>query len=638
MKARWSLLLILVLALQAGAGTFTAASANAAGNEYRVYQYDRALKEFSSESAAVAYAKGFAYSHVEKTAGRVWVWDNFPRYKVYQGGYSTAVREFSSLADAKTFAAKLDFAQIRDLQQPGWIYGTYPKYRLYQGDDTRADWVFATLAEAKQAAKNYTGVHIIELASNQWVWDNMTAEQKTAKRAGTPIYRVLADGKPSGETQYAFLLDAIRAAAKVPDKSGTVVNTVTGATVYSNVPPFTVKQDGKVVRSFYGIGNAVVWAKTVANATVNEGNAVWWTNLPFYIVAKGNKTTSRHHTFKEAISLASKTKGSVVTTADGRKIWTDRSDFLYLGWNGIWHTDTILSQVAQTNGLDIDSPTWFELAAADGTLTDNSDPALVASMKKLGIRLTPLVHNQFDAKMTSAFLRDSAAKKNFIASLTARLAELGVEGMNLDFELLAGGDRSLYTAFVRELTDAAHQKGLTVSIDLPRGEKSWDQYTAYDHAALAKIVDMVMLMAYDQHWEGGDTIGSVGELGWVEEGVRQFLDYGISQDKLMLGVPFYVREWRIGSNGALIDSRAVLMKDVPGLISATGAKGSYDAAAGQMKYSYYKNGYTYIFWAETAETLQARVAIAKKYNLAGVAAWRLGFEDASLWQIMAEQK
>ena len=50
-----------------------------------------------------------------------------------------------------------------------------------------------------------------------------------------------------------------------------------------------------------------------------------------------------------------------------------------------------------------------------------------------------------------------------------------------------------------------------------------DVKTAYDHVALAGIVDMIMIMAYDQHWQNGDEAGSVAELPWVEEGVKQFL-------------------------------------------------------------------------------------------------------------------
>ncbi|QHT63988.1 glycoside hydrolase [Paenibacillus lycopersici] len=636
---KWTAVAAVSLALQAGLTTFAVTNAQAAADNttyYRVYQNDKALREFKTSASAVNYAESFAYAHVEKITGRQWVWDNFPRYKVYENGVSSAGREFRTLAEAKQFASKTRFAQIRDLETAGYVSANYPNYRLYQGDKTLADWSFATLADAKKTARSYANAHIMELATNQWVWDNLSAAQETAQRASGAKYALYKDGAPLGGGTYGFLLDAIRASA---GKSGVVVvNEQTGQVVHSNIPLFTVIQSGPEIASFFSIYSAIAYAKTLAGASVLQDGATWWTNKPYLSVLQGDKLLRNFNTRQSAVQFAAQYKNSFVVTADNRSIWNNAS-LIYLGWNGTYSTQTVLSQLGQTQGLDIDSPSWFELADASGTLTDHSDPALVESLRATGIQLTPLVSNQFDAKLTSAFLRDSAAKSAFIAKLVARLTALHVAGVNVDFEGLAGGDRSLYTAFIRSLTSAAHKAGLTVSIDLPRGDVLWDAKTAYDHTALAGIVDMIMMMAYDQHWQGGGEAGSVSELAWTEEGVRQFLTYGIPRDKLMLGIPFYVREWRVSAAGKLVDSKAILMKNIPGLVLSTGAKGSYDAVSGQVKYMYNGlDGYTHVFWAESADTTKARVEIAKKYDLAGVAAWRLGFEQPELWQQMLRQK
>lgn len=639
MRKKWSLAIAFMLVLQAGMTVFASSDASGAPDrttKFRVYQNDSAIKEFNTSAGAIAYAASFTYSHVEKIADRSWVWDNLPRYKVYENGYSTANREFRTLNEAKTFAKKLRFAQIRDLQKPGWISGTYANYVMYQGDKTLPNWTFATLAEAKKAAKAYSNIHVIELASNQWVWDNLSAAQKQAQRNAAPVYDITVNGSSYGGQLYSFLLDAIRASARQPGSA--VVNTAAGKTVHTNTPPFVVSQNGRAVKSFYSIGSAIKYAATLSGSAVTKDGAEWWTNIPYLKVLQNDRVIRNFHTRKSAVDFAAGYANSVVATADGRAIWSNKQRLQYLAWNGTSRTDTVLAQVGATQGLDYDSPTWFELADASGTLTDSSDPALVTAMKQSGIKLTPLVHNQFDAKMTSAFLRDQAAMSKFIAALVGRLHTLGVDGVNLDFESLAGGDRALYTAFVRSLTEAAHAKGLTVSIDLPRGDVLWDHKTAYDHAALAGIVDMIMIMAYDQHWSGSDTAGSVGQLKWVEDGVKGFLSYGIPRSKLMLGIPFYVREWRIDASGALVDNKAIIMKEVPRIVKEYDAKGVYDAASGQIKYTYNKNGYTHVFWAETADTIKARIAIAAKYNLAGVAAWRLGYESADLWTMMLQQK
>ncbi|QHW34467.1 glycoside hydrolase [Paenibacillus rhizovicinus] len=639
-RIKWTSVIAVTLALQAGLTTFAASDAQAAadqGNYYRVYQNDQALREFKTSTSAISYAKSFAYAHVEKITGRQWVWDNFPRYKVYENGVSSPGREFQTLAEAKQFAGKTKFAQIRDLEAPGYVHANFPNYRLYQGDKTLADWSFATLAEAKKAASSYANSHIMDLAANQWVWDNLSEAQEAAQRASTAKYALFKNGVPLGGDAYSFLLDAIRGSANKP---GTVIiNELTNQVVHSNIPSFTVIQSGPALGSYYSLYSAIAYAKTLAGATVLKDGVPWWTNMPYLSVFQGNKLLRTFNTRKSAVQFAAQYKDSAVVTADSRTIWDNESKLLYLGWNGSSNTQTILSQLGQTQGLDVDSPSWFELAAANGSITDDSDAALVDSLRSSGIKLTPLVSNQFDSKLTSAFLRDPVAKTKFITTLVAKLAELHVAGVNVDFEGLAGSDRALYTEFIRSLTAVAHQAGLTVSIDLPRGDVLWDAKTAYDHSALAGIVDMIIIMAYDQHWQGGSEAGSVAELDWTEQGVQQFLAYGIPRSKMMLGIPFYVREWRVDSAGKPVGSQAIYMKSIADLVQSTGAKGSYDAASGQIKYKYNgQDGYTHVFWAETPDTIKARAEIAKKYDLAGIAAWRLGFEQDTLWHVLLQQK
>ncbi|MFB9330492.1 glycosyl hydrolase family 18 protein [Paenibacillus aurantiacus] len=636
---KWSVLLAGMITAQ----SILVASAPAADaatdltTKFRVYQNDKALKEFKTDTQAIAYAKSFSYSHIEKITDRVWVWDNFPRYKVYENGVSTAAREFQTLEQAKAFAKKLKFAQIRDLQQPGWISYTYPKYQLYQGDRTSAAWSFATLADAKQAAKYYSNAHVMDLSANQWVWDNLTAAQKATMRAtSTPAYIITVAGEKANDSSYSFLADAIRASAGIAGSA--VLNTSTGKIVHQNIAPYIVNQNGRAVRSFFNLESAIVYAKGLSGATITKDGLEWWTNAPYLKVVKGDEVLKQFFTRPSAVAYASQVTNAIVMTAEGRALWNNASKLKLMGWNGTSSTKTVLAQVAQTQGLDTTSPTWFVLTNADGTMMDNSDPAVISSLQGSGIKVEPLVHNQFDKNLTRAFLNSPAAQTKFITSLISRLDTLGLKSMNLDFEGMYGGDRALYTEFVRNLTKALHAKGMTLSIDLPRGDVKWDAKTAYDIAAIGQIVDTVMIMAYDEHWSGSDEPGSVGGMDWIEEGIKQYLAYGVPRDKIMLGIPFYVREWRIDASGNLVDNKAIYMKEVPRLIQENGATGTYDAESGQMKYTYTKDGYTHVFWAETDATVKARIELARKYDLAGVAAWRLGYESADLWSMLLQYK
>ncbi|MBD2869861.1 glycosyl hydrolase family 18 protein [Paenibacillus arenilitoris] len=640
MRSKLSAALLLVLVCQivmAGAAGIAGAAAEARMTKFRVYQNDKALREFPTEAQAIAYARKFGYSRVETIAGRNWVWDNFPRYKVYQNGATNAKWEFRTYEQALAVAKQLKNAHIRDLENIGWKYETYARFQLFQGDKTQQKWSFTTLAAAKQEAKKWGNAHIIDLSTNKWVWGNLTSAQIKAQRAAKPVYQVTVDGLPAQEDKlHAFLYDAINASLTVPGSE--VVNTATGKTVHSNVPSYTVVKDGATVKAFVSLDAAVGLAKKTPYAEVHAGGKAIWSGLPYLTVYQGENKLRMFNTRSGAIAFAKGYADASVRTADGRSIWNNAKKLIYLGWNGSATSQTVLDHAAGTQGLTIDSPTWFELAAADGSIKDTSDISVVETLTEQGIEVMPLVHNQFDRTMTTAFLKNKAAQQTFIDRLVGKMSELRVAGVNLDFEQIAGSDRAAYTAFVTALSKAVQAKGMKISIDLPRGSVSWNHQTAYDHAAIAAVVDTVIIMAYDEHWSGSTEPGSVAGLEWTEEGVKQFLNYGIPRSKLMLGIPFYVREWKLDASGKLVGNRAIYMKEVPELIANTAAQGVLDPESGQMKYKYAKDGFTYLFWAETEATVKARIDIAKAYDLAGVAAWRLGYESSELWTAMLQMK
>jgi spore germination protein YaaH len=80
------------------------------------------------------------------------------------------------------------------------------------------------------------------------------------------------------------------------------------------------------------------------------------------------------------------------------------------------------------------------------------------------------------------------------------------------------------------------------------------------------------------------------------------------------------------------------MKDLPALIESKKAVSVWDPQFGQYKVEYTDGEYKYVFWLENEETVKARVEIAKKYDLAGVAAWRLGYETTDVWNAILPQK
>ena len=57
---------------------------------------------------------------------------------------------------------------------------------------------------------------------------------------------------------------------------------------------------------------------------------------------------------------------------------------------------------------------------------------------------------------------------------------------------------------------------------------------------------------------------------------------------------------------------------------------------GQNYGTYELDGDTYQIWLEDAESVAAKVKLVPQYGLAGVAAWKLGFENSSIWPVITD--
>jgi spore germination protein YaaH len=604
--------------------------------KYRVYQNNQIMMEFSDYKQAENYAKGYGNSHVEEIGTRKWLWNNFPRYQVYQLDSSLPNWQFATLDAAIAEASKWGYSSIRDLQTGGWVWNNYPRYRLYQGDITLDSWEFTTLANATKEAGKWGHAHIIDLSNNHWTWDNISAADKTKLRAEAPIYQVFQGTYSADHWKFAYLEDAVNEALNWG--GSTIVNLQTKQVVYSNDKPYQVYQNKNFLQEFTSLDQAADYARLWGHSSIRYENRQIWTNTPYYQVYQNENVINEFNTIPTALSYAMLYSNSSIRTLDLSMIWDNFRKLQVWGWNGSSSDATIKAHVNGTLGLDVDSPTYFHLADAEGNLTDISNKETVNWLKKQGYTVYPLVSNQFDAALTTKFLANPAAQTKFIQALVKRHVELGVDGINVDFESLSGKDRNAFTTFIQNLTTAAHEKQLTVSIDLPRGSVKWNQQTAFDHEKLGAIVDYIAIMAYDQHWKGSTTAGSVAGLQWTEEGIKEFLSYGIPRDKLILGIPYYVREWKIDSAGKLDSNRTVLMKDIPALIAAKKATLTWDDSFKQYRVDYKENGYSFVFWMESEDTVKARLELAKSYDIAGVAAWRLGYDTPDLWKMILQNK
>lgn len=318
-------------------------------------------------------------------------------------------------------------------------------------------------------------------------------------------------------------------------------------------------------------------------------------------------------------------------------IWQPEEDKILLAWENVYSKNPDTNKIREMSGLNVISPTWMKLTSPSGNIRHNNIcKNYIAWAQKRGYKVWVLFSNPFDnPKLTDQFLNNSVAREKVINNLLKLIKENNMDGINIDFENVYLRNKELLVQFVRELTPIFHENGLVVSIDVTviGGSDNWSR--VYDRKALGEVVDYMAVMTYDEHWGSSPKSGSVASLGWVERGIERIMEE-VPPEKLLLGVPFYTRIWietpsKDNPDKVSVKSKAISMKRAKKIFERDDVTKTWDEKAGQYYISYLENNKVHKIWLEDAKSIKLKTDLVKKFNLAGVAAWRRGFETEDIW-------
>ena len=307
------------------------------------------------------------------------------------------------------------------------------------------------------------------------------------------------------------------------------------------------------------------------------------------------------------------------------------NDKINLVWDMVYTRRSNPSSVPDMNGLDIISPTWFQIQNSKGDLMNRAYSSYEKWAHEKGYKVWALLSNDFqDADMTSKFLKDDKAIENFTKQILAYASLYNLDGINIDFENFYQKDRDLFTRFVEIITPKLKEQGLVVSVDV-------NDIPCYDKKALSQIVDYVMYMSYDQHWRTSPVAGSVAQVSWQERILKRVLqEEGVPKEKLLLGLPYYTRLWEEKTEGGAISlsSVALTMEEAKRTIIENDAEPVWDEESGQFYAEYEKDNSRFRIWLEDEKSINLKSSLVHKYNLAGVCAWSRNFVSEDIWDVL----
>lgn len=304
--------------------------------------------------------------------------------------------------------------------------------------------------------------------------------------------------------------------------------------------------------------------------------------------------------------------------------------------NMVWHQVTstdanayFADATANMTGVNVISPTWFYLTDTSGNIASIASADYVSQAHEKGLQVWGLIDNFTQEVSTTETLSSTAARQNIISQLIQAAQDVGMDGINVDFESLSEDVGIHFLEFLRELSIECHKNNLVLSVDNPVPE---DFTSHYDRAEQGRVVDYVIIMGYDEHYVGSEA-GSVASLPWVEQGIQDTLKE-VPAKRVINAIPFYTRLWR--TTGGNVTSEAIGMDQAQQTIADNNVETYWDKTTSQNYGKYDIDNSTYQIWLEDAQSVAEKVKLVSKYDLAGVSAWKLGFENNGIWQVISD--
>jgi spore germination protein YaaH len=292
------------------------------------------------------------------------------------------------------------------------------------------------------------------------------------------------------------------------------------------------------------------------------------------------------------------------------------------------------------------------------TFDANADLSGVSTFNSRSVELKPggvaanngvkvvivLANKNFDETILSTVMTSATLRQKLITNVVNVVADPtnGCDGVNLDFEFSWGtATRDGIAAFIQDLYTAL--KALSPPRELSIYTiPSWSS-TQYNASNLTNYTDYIIYSGYD--FATGSTMTAVGRYGTpstysIVGNVDDYIAAGIPADHIVIGLPFYTKQWdttatgAYGNTGTQVGAGALINANFDTLYRSSPYPKYYSNPVEHHAkwYKYLVSGTTYrLTTFDDAETLEYKFRLVKGWKgnnsrgkpLAGIAFWSL---------------
>lgn len=307
------------------------------------------------------------------------------------------------------------------------------------------------------------------------------------------------------------------------------------------------------------------------------------------------------------------------------------------GWHPYWVGNAYLNY--DWNLLSHMSFFSYEVDAATGNANSThgwaTSAAVTAALASGNTKVTLCV-TLFSSHAT--FFASPTAKQTLITNLINLVQSRGAHGVNIDFEGLPASQKTNFANFMVDLANQFHAAipGSDVSTVL----YAVDWNNVFDFAIMSSAVDKFIVMGYDYYWTGSTTAGPNDPLYHysttynynLSKSITYYLNKGCPRNKLIMGLPYYGREWPTSStsipSSATANGVARFYNDVKDNLN-----GYYSAGNHQQEVDSYSdvfvfnNGGTRQCFITLENNFYKRLDHINNTGIGGMGIWALGYDD-----------
>jgi cellulose synthase/poly-beta-1,6-N-acetylglucosamine synthase-like glycosyltransferase/peptidoglycan/xylan/chitin deacetylase (PgdA/CDA1 family) len=237
-------------------------------------------------------------------------------------------------------------------------------------------------------------------------------------------------------------------------------------------------------------------------------------------------------------------------------------------------------------------------------------------------------HADFNPAIVRRLVTSPDRRAAVVRQTAAIVQQYSLAGVTLDFENIPDALTPQLVVFLRELSAALEPLGAIVT-QAVSPDMSLRSLKAYGEAN-----DHTFLMLYDQH-SGRHDAGPVASQDWYVAQAQRMLSV-LPRDRAILAIGAYGYDWNDAQPNAEGDERT--FQDVMRAARRHQAVVRFDPSSLNPYVTWSDPDSTdHVVWYLDGVTAYNQMQEARTLGTGGVAIWRLGSEDPSLWQVLGRE-